>query len=221
MGGAAGMGGSETGGTGAVETGGSEPGDAVAEPVGPTCDDGIQNQGEDKTDCGGPCPPCPGFTHTETFDSFPNPGPDGPYAVSGVCNNDTLVEGWVLTNQPDAAFPQGAGYYAVIDTTKLLYSGLVCDDKLSSPEIATNKATTMSISFDTVFTMLTASHAEVILVRDGAQTTVWSTDSDYGPQRLFISDLSITGVSKVKVIFRYVGEFDGYWMVDNIELKGQ
>ncbi|MGB2988152.1 MAG: C25 family cysteine peptidase, partial [Phycisphaerae bacterium] len=24
----------------------------------PTCDDGIQNQGEDKIDCGGPCPPC-------------------------------------------------------------------------------------------------------------------------------------------------------------------
>ncbi|UCC30407.1 MAG: S8 family serine peptidase [Phycisphaerales bacterium] len=25
---------------------------------GPTCDDGIQNQGEDRIDCGGPCPPC-------------------------------------------------------------------------------------------------------------------------------------------------------------------
>ncbi|UCF32392.1 MAG: S8 family serine peptidase, partial [Phycisphaerales bacterium] len=24
----------------------------------PTCDDGIQNQGEDRIDCGGPCPPC-------------------------------------------------------------------------------------------------------------------------------------------------------------------
>jgi len=25
---------------------------------GPTCNDGIQNQGEDRIDCGGPCPPC-------------------------------------------------------------------------------------------------------------------------------------------------------------------
>jgi hypothetical protein len=24
----------------------------------PTCDDGVQNQGEDRIDCGGPCPPC-------------------------------------------------------------------------------------------------------------------------------------------------------------------
>ncbi|GAG15586.1 unnamed protein product, partial [marine sediment metagenome] len=29
-----------------------------AKVVEPTCDDGIQNQGEDKIDCGGPCPPC-------------------------------------------------------------------------------------------------------------------------------------------------------------------
>jgi len=26
---------------------------------GPTCNDGILNQGEDRIDCGGPCPPCP------------------------------------------------------------------------------------------------------------------------------------------------------------------
>ena len=27
-------------------------------PLGPTCDDGIQNQKETGIDCGGPCPAC-------------------------------------------------------------------------------------------------------------------------------------------------------------------
>ena len=25
----------------------------------PTCDDGVKNQGEERIDCGGPCPACP------------------------------------------------------------------------------------------------------------------------------------------------------------------
>jgi hypothetical protein len=34
----------------------------------PTCDDGIQNQGEDRIDCGGPCPPCDCLSDSECDD---------------------------------------------------------------------------------------------------------------------------------------------------------
>ena len=39
----------------AVECGQTDCGVVVT----PTCDDGLKNQGEEKTDCGGPCPACP------------------------------------------------------------------------------------------------------------------------------------------------------------------
>jgi len=216
--GEAGMGGD----AGRGGTAGSAPVDASTdEAVQPTCDDGIWNQGEEKLDCGGPCPPCPGFTHFESFDSFPSPGPDGPYGVYGVCNDDSYVEGWVLTNTADPVFPQGAGYYALIDTTKLLYSGLVCDDSLVTPELDTRQSTQVTISFDTTFLMLTASHAEVVLVRDGTPETVWTTYVDVPAQRVTLGPESVAGTEKLSVLFRYVGEFDGYWMVDNIGIVGE
>ncbi len=36
----------------------------------PTCDDGVQNQGEDLIDCGGPCPPCQCLTDEECVDKL-------------------------------------------------------------------------------------------------------------------------------------------------------
>ena len=36
----------------------------------PTCDDGIQNQGEDRIDCGGPCPPCDCLSNGECDDGL-------------------------------------------------------------------------------------------------------------------------------------------------------
>ena len=36
----------------------------------PTCDDGIQNQGEQRIDCGGPCPPCECLSHSECNDGL-------------------------------------------------------------------------------------------------------------------------------------------------------
>jgi hypothetical protein len=36
-----------------------ESGDSEAEAAAPTCNDGVQNQGETGVDCGGPCPACP------------------------------------------------------------------------------------------------------------------------------------------------------------------
>lgn len=229
MGGAGGEGGTAgtgTGGAGAeggmAGSGGMPLQDAPAdEPARPSCDDGIQNQGEQKVDCGGPCPPCPGFAHHETFDTFPTPGPDGPYAIYGACFDDSLVDGWVLSNVPDAAFPLGTGYYALIDTTKLLYSGLECNDKLATPTLAANGATKATISFDTTFAMLTASHAEVIFVRNSTPEVVWSAYQDVSPQRVTIPNLPVQGASTVRVLFRYVGEFDGYWMVDDIEVIGE
>jgi hypothetical protein len=37
---------------------------------GPTCSDGIQNQGEDRIDCGGPCPPCDCLSNGECDDTL-------------------------------------------------------------------------------------------------------------------------------------------------------
>jgi hypothetical protein len=42
--------------------------DLSAMPCGPTCNDGIQNQGEDLIDCGGPCPACDCLTDPECDD---------------------------------------------------------------------------------------------------------------------------------------------------------
>ena len=36
----------------------------------PTCDDGVQNQGEDRIDCGGPCPPCDCLSDPACADSL-------------------------------------------------------------------------------------------------------------------------------------------------------
>ncbi len=222
-GGSAGTGTGGAGAEGGVSGSGGTPlQDAPAESTPrPSCNDGIQNQGEQKVDCGGPCPPCPGFVHRENFDMFPATGPDGSYGVYGVCSDDEFVDGWVLSNVPDAAFPQGIGYYAVIDTTRLLYSGLECDDKLATPTLSAHGATTASISFDTTFAMLTASHAEVIFVRNSTPEVVWSAYQNVPAQRVTIPDLPVQGASTVRVLFRYVGEFDGYWMVDDIEVIGE
>ncbi|UCF33085.1 MAG: hypothetical protein JSV78_12205 [Phycisphaerales bacterium] len=72
-------------------------------PPGPTCDDGILNQGEDRIDCGGPCPPCECTSDgtcdnslwcdgTETCDAygFCQPGEE-PCGPDEVCNENADV----------------------------------------------------------------------------------------------------------------------------------
>ncbi|UCC32068.1 MAG: S8 family serine peptidase, partial [Phycisphaerales bacterium] len=74
--------------------------------VEPTCNDGIQNQGEDRIDCGGPCPPCDCLsdgecddflfcTGVETCDAYghcqPGTAPDCDDGVT--CTDDSCNEG--------------------------------------------------------------------------------------------------------------------------------
>lgn len=49
----------------------------------PTCSDGIQNQGETATDCGGPCPPCPDCV-------VDGQCPPGEHCVNGNCEDGEI-----------------------------------------------------------------------------------------------------------------------------------
>ncbi len=63
----------------------------------PTCNDGIQNQGETGVDCGGPCPACP---------------PCNPNLVVITINLDNYPEetSWVLTNSGGSTVASGGTY---------------------------------------------------------------------------------------------------------------
>jgi hypothetical protein len=57
----------------------------------PTCADGIQNQGEDRIDCGGPCPPCDCLSDNECDDGLFCSGPET-CDVYGACQPGTPVD---------------------------------------------------------------------------------------------------------------------------------
>ncbi len=51
-----------------------------------TCHDGIQNQGEEGIDCGGPCPPCRIFVEAEAYAKLPFEEVPKPVCGDGVCD---------------------------------------------------------------------------------------------------------------------------------------
>ena len=210
MGGGAGMGGD----AGMGGNGGTTPP--------PTCTDGLQNQGEKGIDCGGPCPPCPsvGFSHLETFNMFPSWGPDGPYTVAGTCADDEFVDGWGISNVADGLFTRANGLYAAIDTDKLVYAGLLCDDSMFSPEIDTREATAITIEFDSSLDVLDSTTASVWLVRDGTAQQVWSESAPAINQHVEIGPVPANGAAKISVFFRYEAMYEFYWKVDNVRIEG-
>jgi hypothetical protein len=233
MGGTGGFGGTGTGGTstggkgGTGGTGGKGGTGGVSGTGGtggasPTCDDGVQNQGELGIDCGGPCPACPpvGFTHTENFDAFPSWGPDGAYTVTGSCHEDNYVDGWAVTNAADAFFPNASGYYAAIYTDGVLYIGFPCDDSMVSPELQANQASQVTVEFDSSLLTDTDTKASVWLVRDGVSEEIWQRSTDKLNEHVTIGPLSTAGVTKLRIFFRYEGEFEFYWKVDNVRVEG-
>ena len=88
---------------------------------GPTCNDGIQNQGEDRIDCGGPCPPCECLadgecddtlfcTGTETCDAYGYCQPGADPCPGQYCDeaNDVCVECLEDAHCDDGLFCNGA-----------------------------------------------------------------------------------------------------------------
>jgi hypothetical protein len=222
-----GTGGTSTGGTGGTSTGGTggtggTSGTGGTGGASPTCDDGIRNQGEQGIDCGGPCPPClpVGFTHTENFDAFPSWGPDGAYTVMGSCHEDNYVEGWAVTNANDIFFPKASGYYAAIYTDGVLYIGFPCDDSMVSPELQANQATQVTVEFDSSLLTEADTKASVWLVRDSVSEEIWQRSTDNLNEHVTIGPLSTVGVTKLRIFFRYEGEFEFYWKVDNVRVQG-
>jgi hypothetical protein len=212
--GSGGMGGGGTGGGGTGGGGGS--GGTAA----PTCNDNVQNQGEEGIDCGGPCPPCPvvGFSHFEDFNSFPGWSPDGAYTVAGNCKDDEFVDGWGISNATDSLFSRASGYYASIVTDKLLYVGLVCDDSMFSPQFDTRGATQIAVEFDSSLLTLDATIASVWLVRDGTPEEIWTRMSDGINRHEVINSVPTEGASKVSIFFRYEAMYEFYWKIDNVRI---
>lgn len=219
MGGAAG---GSTGGT-AGSTGGTAGGSTGGTGGGPSCDDQIRNQGEEGVDCGGPCPPCPvvGFTHFEGFNEYPGFSPDGPYTVSGICEEDPFVAGWEFTNEPDSTFGKASGYYAMILTDKLLYVDFPCDDSLISPALNTHGATQITVEFDSSLAVLSGTTASLWLVRDGSGEQVWTRTITAFDEHVSVGPLPASGAATVRVFFRYEAEFDLYWQIDNVRVEGK
>jgi len=76
---------------------------SAMEPCGPpACDDGIQNQGEDRIDCGGPCPPCDCLSDAACA--------DGQY-----CNGAETCDAWGHC-QPGTAVDCSDGVGCTIDS---------------------------------------------------------------------------------------------------------
>ena len=186
----------------------------------PSCSDQIQNQGETGIDCGGPCPPC-GFTHEESFDYFPNWSPDGPYSTSGSCAQSSKVDGWYVTNYVSPTFTLGDGYYAVIDTASFSYFGVDCDDLLVSPPFDSHGATQLTIEFDTHFATYLSSIASVLLDADGALQVLWTKSVNVENQRITLGPISVAGKKSLRVLWRYQGTYEYHWMVDNIKIQGK
>ncbi len=221
-GGTGGVGGTSTGGSGGIGGSGGVSGTGGTGGASPTCSDGIQNQGEQGVDCGGPCPACPpvGFTHTENFDAYPAWGPDGAYTVMGSCAEDQYVDGWAVTNATDITFPKASGYYAAIYTDGVLYIGFPCDDSMVSPELQVNQASQVTVEFDSSLLTDNGTKASVWLVRDGMGEEIWQRTTDKLNEHVTIGPLSTAGVTKLRVFFRYEGEFEFFWKVDNVRVEG-
>lgn len=103
------------------DLGGLAPSTYLGTPGEPTCDDGIQNQGEDRIDCGGPCPPCDCLsdaecddnlfcTGVETCDAYGHCQPGSDPCPGQMCDedNDICVDCFVDADCDDSLFCNGA-----------------------------------------------------------------------------------------------------------------
>lgn len=189
--------------------------------VSPSCSDGVLNQGESGIDCGGPCPPCVGFRHEETFDHYQQWAPEEEYTVEGSCFDSTMVDGWALGVAPDSEFPMASGYFPVIDTRSTNYLFDDCDDYLLTPMLNTNQATSVTIAFDSRLYVTSFAMVEIRVELDGVTYSAWSATDSLPSQRITLGPYAIDNANALRVLFRYVGSLDGFWAIDNVVIEGQ
>jgi hypothetical protein len=108
----------------------------------------------------------------------------------------------------------------VINTEDLAYVDLPCNDTLATPLLPTRNASNLTIEFDSSFLVETTSRASIVLVRDGKADQVWSRSYEDLNQHQRVGPLPVWGASKIRVFFRYDGQNEYFWMVDNIVITG-
>ena len=119
---------------------------------GPTCDDGIQNQGEDKIDCGGPCPPCNCLLDgdcadglfcngTETCDAYGECQAGSDPCPGQLCDedNDRCVDCFVDADCDDGLYCNGAE--TCFDGECQPGTAVDCDDGVDCTDDSCNEGT--------------------------------------------------------------------------------
>ena len=131
--------------------------------------------------------------------------------------------GWRFDNPAARAVPLGiTPPFAIVDSDAA-GNGFI-DATLTSPGFDVTGADTVTLEFDYQFQQFSASVAEVI-VDNGTTSTVVFTETVTNTPNAFHPIIDITaaaaGSSSVTVAFRYQGDFEWWWMVDNVTVTAE
>jgi hypothetical protein len=135
----------------------------------------------------------------------------------------SYTPGWVFTNPAKRANATGgSGNFAIVDSA---YDGAhhYQDTYLTSPAINFTADKSPTVQFATDLTGATNSTATVDVSVNGGKTwtSVWTNAGpagDPGPATIVVPLPQAAGKTDVKVRFGYLGEWSGYWEIDNVFL---
>ena len=122
--------------------------DGCGTPAEPTCNDGIQNQGETGIDCGGPCaaicPPCQDVTMTIVLDNYPE---ETSWTITDA-GGGVVASGGTYDSQPDgstvvesACLTEGCYTLTISDT---FGDGICCDYGTGSYTLTSSDGTVLA-----------------------------------------------------------------------------
>lgn len=178
-----------------------------------SCTDTIDNDGDGKIDCADEgCSgigTCPTILLNEGFGTWPpagwtlEDGGDTGYTWESSAGNYSLTG--------------ATGEFAVVDSDAAGF-GISFDDSLVSPVMDFGAFTTITLSFVHYYNNYSTDTASVEVTTDGTTWTPVITYSvDTADGAIASLDLSTyAGQATVQIRFHYIGNYDYYWLIDNV-----
>lgn len=137
----------------------------------PSCSDGIKNQGEERVDCGGPCPKCPDCSRDNDC------GVDG-YTGSKYCLNSSVV--WDYTTyvclRPGTS-DASCNSTTRTDTITPCSSEEFCDDTLGDCQLKPTTTTTSTTVTSTTTSSTSSTTGSTVSTTSSTTTTSTTTTS--------------------------------------------
>ncbi len=183
-----------------------------------TCADGVDNDGDGAVDCDDSgchgVGTCPNYLLVQRFETWPPAGwtiSDGGTAGYSWQSSATSTAGLTLTG--------GTGRFAIVDSDEA-GTGVLFDDSLVTPVLDCSAYTTVTLGFRHHYNdYSTYDSAAVEVSTDGATwTPVVTYTTDVTNSTVANLDLSAqaAGQATVRIRFRYIGNYDFYWLIDDV-----